>query len=256
MKQNLIAVQRPDKNGHLVTRWVRPDAASTGGKSVPAVQQVNKSKALQDAVKERCTQAIDGNDYEDTNLKPKMALFKHLRTLSDDTLDQYLTAMDEHPDKYVADLILGVLQNEDDDRTSQYVLAIAKMDREIDPEWSDYFGGPYHYVSANKMFKGLSMYAWSGYTPPEDITDDSDPAVAQTKALITVVLRAWENGDIADEHDDTMCLGDGNLVSLILERPEDAEEIAQTIHVTGTTDGRRIRDMLDTASASMRSGVL
>jgi hypothetical protein len=240
----------------MVTRWVRPDSVAGTGKSIPAVGQTSGAKVLRDTVKARCIEVIDGNDYEDTNLKPKGVLFRHLKTLSEDTLTQYLTAMDELPDKYPADLLLGVLQNEDDDQAAQYVLAIAKMDRQIDPEWSDYSGGPYHYVSANKMFKGLSMYEWSGYTPPEDINDDSNPAVAQTKALITVVLRAWENGDIADEYDDTMCLGDGNLVSLILEHPEDAEEIAETIRATGTTDGRRIREMLETASKSMRSGVL
>lgn len=282
MTKNLIPVQRPDKNGHMVTRWVRPDTQSSAGKAIPAVKQ-DKPHGIKE-LKSLLTATIDNNAYEDTNLKPKTALFKHMASLSDSTLDSYLNAIKHHPTKYCSDLLLSVLNNGDDDQKAQYVLAVTMLDNQIDPEWGDGIGGTYAYHSATQVLKGLYMYEWSGFRPPEDITDKSDPAVHQARALITVINRLWENGDEMHLIDDTMSINDGNLVSLVLERPEeaekiasiahdidsmdgrlvrlilenpeDADEISATIRNTGTKDIDRLREMMATSSSSLKSGVL
>lgn len=284
MTPQLVPVQRPDKNGKMVTRHVRPETASAAQKGFPKVLSSNASSPLRKAAKEIVSSTIDGNPYEDTNLKPKAELFSNMDRLSNQTIDSYLAAMEEQPNSYHQDLLLSVLNNADTDAKAQYVLAIAKLDKEIDPEWGDFCGGTYHYHSATQVLSGLEMYQWSGFVPPKDITDESDPAVGQALALITVINRMWENGD--EEHliDGTMSINDGNLVSLILEHPEQAEQIAEIVHsvsnkdgrvirfildhsedapeiietvrTTGTTDVQRLKDMMGNKSKSMRSGVL
>lgn len=257
MNGNLIPVQRPDKNGHMVTRWVRPESVTAGNKSFPAVQSAVKPETSYDLVKKRCILAINTGGYEETTLAPEDDLLSHLKVLKGSTIDAYLAAMDEQPDRYYVDLLLSVLNNKDDATTAKNILAVVKMDRNVDPEWSFAGkGGTYSYMTAKQLMAGLHMYRWSGFVPPEDLNDESDPALPKALGLITTVLRLWDNGDVDDTVDDTMCIADGNLVSLVLERPEDAEEIAETVRIAKTTDGKRIREMMDNSSKSLRSGVL
>ena len=159
-------------------------------------------------------------------------------------------------DKYHAELLLSALSNDDDNDKAKSVLAVAKLDHQIDPEWSDYAHGTYHYDSAVKALAGLQLYKWSSYQPPADISDEEDQAAMQARALVTVAYRMWEAGDEDEMVDDSIAIQDGRLVSLILERPEDAEEIAETVRVTGQKNGDVIREMLASASKSMRSGML
>lgn len=256
MNNELVPVQRPDKNGHIVTRWVRPESASAGNRSFPVVHAA-KPETPYDIVKRRCILAFNTGGYEETTIAPEEELLNHLQVLKGSTIDAYLSAMEEQPESYHIDNLLSVLNNKDDATTAKNVLAVAKIDRNVDPEWSfSGKGGTYTYMNAKQTLAGLHMYRWSGFVPPEDLTDESDPAVPKALGLITTVLRLWDNGDIADLVDDTMCITDGNLVSLVLERPEDAEEIAETAHTLGSTDGKRVREAMETSSSSLRSGVL
>lgn len=261
MNGNLIPVQRSDKNGHLVTRWVKSDSTGSYAKTpMPKVQQANHSTELRSEMKAMLESAIFLGCYRDeqTNLIPEKQLILNLNDLSDDTIEMFRDAIKEHPSDCYPDLLLSVLQNKDQDARARSILAVAKIMEEKDGEWDDNFslGGTYSYITANQALKGLSMYEWSSFTAPNDLTDETDPGHAQAIALVTVATRMWENEDIDDLIDNAVCVHDGNLVDLILERPESAEEIAETVHATKTTDGKRIREMMDNSSKSLRSGVL
>jgi hypothetical protein len=241
----------------MVTRWVRPESSSADNRPFPVVQAAVKTETPFDLVKKRCIEAINNGEYEATTLAPQEELFEHLGVLKGSTIDAYLRAMDEQPDNYHADLLLSVLNNKDDATTAKNVLAVAKLDKQIDPGWSfSGKGGTYSYGSAKQVIAGLNMYRWSGFVPPEDLTDKSNPAFSKALGLVTAVMLMWDSGEVEDLVDETICISDGNLVSLILERPEDAEEIAETVHTLRSTDGKRVREAMETASSSLRSGVL
>lgn len=257
MNSNLIPVQRPDKNGHMVTRWVRPESASAGNKSFPVVQAAAKRETPYDIAKTLCLAAISDGEYEQTTLSPEGELLDHLKTLKGSTIDAYLAAIEEEPGNYYADLLLSVLNNKDDATTAKNVLAVVKLDKDIDPGWSFAGkGGTYSYGSAKQTIAGLNMYRWSGFVPPEDLTNESDPAVPKALGLVTAAMRLWDNGLIEEPVEGTICIGDGNLVSLILERPDAAEEIAETAHAIESMDGNRVRGAMDDITSGLRSGVL
>jgi hypothetical protein len=221
------------------------------------VQVAAKPETTYDIVRERCITAIRTGSYEETTLAPEDELLEHLKVLNGSTIDAYLSAMEEQPENYHVDNLISVLNNKDDATTAKNILTVIKMDRNADPEWSFAGkGGTYSYMNARQLLAGLHMYRWSGFVPPEDFTDESDPALPKALGLITTALRLWDNGEIEDLVEGTICIADGNLVSLVLERPEDAEEIAETAHTLGSTDGKRVREAMDTASSSLRSGVL
>jgi hypothetical protein len=241
----------------MVTRWVRPESASTGERSFPVVQAAAKPETSYDIVRERCITAIRTGDYEETTIVPEDELLEHLETLKGSTIEAYLAAMDEQPDNYHAHLLLSVLNNKDDATTAKNVLVVARLDKDIDPGWSFAGkGGTYSYGSAKQVLAGLHMYRWSGFVPPEDLTDQSDPAVIKALGLITAAMQLWDNGHIEEPVDGTICIGDGNLVSLILERPDVADEIAETATAIDSMDGNRVREAMDNIASGLRSGVL
>lgn len=255
MNSNLIAVQRPDKNGHVVTRWVRPDSATGTSRNIPAVKSATTPTAF-DTVKELCLTALREGEYEDTTISSEDELLQHLEVLRGKTLDNYLAAIEEEPDSFHEHHLLSVLHNKDSKVTANNVLRVIRMDRDIDPAWSfSGKGGTYAYGSAKEVIAGLGMYRWSGFVPPEDLTDDSDPTVKKALALANVAMQLWDSGQIEEPYENTICIQDGNLVSLILERPDDADEIAETASVIESVDGNRIREAMNAASG-LRSGVL
>jgi hypothetical protein len=69
-------------------------------------------------------------------------------------------------------------------------------------------------------------------------------------------MQLWDNGHIEEPVDGTICIGDGNLVSLILERPDVADEIAETATAIDSMDGNRVREAMDNIASGLRSGVL
>jgi hypothetical protein len=53
-----------------------------------------------------------------------------------------------------------------------------------------------------------------------------------------------------------MKIRDTDLVSLVLERPDDVERISAAVRERKTTDTGVIREMLDTGSANLQEGAL
>lgn len=79
----LIPEQRPDKNGHLVTRWVKPEASST---SVSAIPPVAASSVLPFDATEYITELLSFWDEQASVDTDKRVVTENIWELQDKTL--------------------------------------------------------------------------------------------------------------------------------------------------------------------------
>jgi hypothetical protein len=213
--------------------------------------------------------ALEEGAYEDTNVDIPSG--KNLdafiaKTYSRETMEAYVQIAEEQPMEAYQDLLLGVISNRDSDKVAGYILEIVKRDRQKDYEWSDAAKGSYTYLTAAQVYYGLHHPHYEtnlGYTPPENIFDESDPEVVKALALIELTNRLYDMDEemAALEHvtggrDEVVYIADDELVRLVLERPEEVDRIVSIIEEEELAEGAVIRAMMDAPVQRLRDGML
>lgn len=257
---HLKAEKRANKHGVVVTKHVRADSGSEDkGKRIPApAGKVKPPHAvamthLDDAM-QRDTHGIPG--LRKSKIKPA------LKELSEATVNAFLETFKERPNEGFDEMLLGVLNMGMDDEMSTCLLEIAKLDPS--PErFAEYDRGYRFREVSHQVYRGLERYQSIGYySHPDDMLDSSDPNVLKTRGLARLTLSLFADPGAfgitgTQSYGRTaMILDNPELARLALDRPEDADRIAEIVLERQSTDAELIRSIMDSPTQSLRDGVL
>jgi hypothetical protein len=257
---NTIPEPRVNKLGHTVIKHVRADNQTTTKRSKlpsPAPQKSRQSELVSHVRK-----ALDEDNHGFYDTPPRNDLYKHAKTLSEDTMSGYLRAIEKHPDEGYADLLVGILAKKDSDQMAAYSLVITEMDPNS-KNISAFSKGYDLYDLSSSVFDGLENYKAIGFEPAANIFDESDPEVVRTRALLNMTIRLTNAAsEVAttlkrpsrDEFE--VVINPPDLVQLVLDRPQDSDKIVEIILDENIKSADHIRAMLEAPVRALRDGAL
>lgn len=238
---------RPDKNGHMVTRWVRKDqSGSLGKRGIPDVsgQASGQKKAEARARKiARIARTMVQSNYFPV-YGDEESVAGELSRISDETLKVITDSLkrDRDASPYI-DNIISSLTDE-------------PLMRELIHYYSD-FPGDANETHREALVVGLKEY--DIFAGVYDLSEIEPKRRAVVVALLNVgyhvidyvpgqevkVRRGLYSWDITDE----------KLLEIVLANPEKADEISRFIKERKTGSGEAVADYLDNMSA-LREGNL
>lgn len=261
------------RNGVYVSRQIRDLAAlgNADGGQIPAPRHglSDWSVNLREEIVDLMLEALNKGDDGFASLRSIGSLMAWRNQLSDATLDAYRTTIRNRPSDGFADLLVGVMNEYEDDMTAAYILEIAKLNpgQDYSSPRADHYGkGDRAYRTARAIFNGLQYYGEAGYTRPPTVLDHTDVAMVQTLALarFTHRIRESNNGlgmdsffpdDVSHRsyvtHVDSM-----DLVKMVLANPDDVDRIAEVVLQRQSTDIVLIAEVLASPVPAFSDGVL
>jgi hypothetical protein len=245
MNKNLVQVQRPDRNGKMVTRWVRPDTATARKveQVPPAAPASNRRSAL------TASDAIWGKELGVS--VSRIRIVNYLEKAMPDVLDSIVEHVESDSDMAV---------------NLRDVLELHRFDHETDEDNRDYLE---HMLIVQPFTKKVMvdvvgekeddwtrdvMYRMEKIV--RDMGSVSGPINADTtKAIILVALtKDIHNefrGDLADfylEHEAD--------ISYIADHIEEVEGVLPLLKERRTCDRKVIQELISTPSKAFTSGAL
>jgi hypothetical protein len=208
--------------------------------------------------------AVHELDFEGANISIPPSLIEYFKeNFSDATIAAYADLAKSHEDRAV-NTLMGVLTNRDSDRIAGYVARIVEQDTLDDNAWCNDYKGPYSYGEALKIYYGLEKYKDDGFIPASNLLDDEDPVTATTMGLIKYTNRMVDEGfedevgaiEISGGRDKVYVIPSSDMVKLLVDRPDDADDIADMVLKDVIEDAGIIRDMLEAPTQSLRDGIL
>jgi hypothetical protein len=285
MNPNLVPTVIVNKNGVTTTVHKKPQSASVSSSAIPA-----PSSTLTDTVTthrdEIITQIREWLEIESYRRSPEIqsrlpdAISELLLTYSDNAV----TAMHEY--------LTTDLNDSDAERNRELLLQLLGSSRRnvASPstvhEYLNFLPALQHnnhnpelamaIISALHTYKQLPVmenYAEADETTKQQVSAlinvTSDLIIKFDKREIMMVSAAWTSGSFApprhydpmgfdlplENGDEPRLLGD-DLISIIIEKPEEAEEITRIIIKDRITDGELIRDRITSKAPSLREGII
>lgn len=253
---HLNPVLRPDKNGKMVTRHVRPSSQERKpAPKLPAPEPVAKETSryfnLKNLTNGVCRQMgfelHNSNEWYDINIA--------LDSYSDDLLDRLAAAF--KPRTQIASAIgLMVYHGE----SEAFVREFAKFGGMVPDETT----GMHMTIS---FIRALHMYPQLPQVEDYSTADEKTQEACRGLIQLSLRLRDERNRFDSDnqpitthDHDYdnymTLTVASSELVQLVIDRPEDAGRIADIAVDRATTDAKAIASVLDYDTKSLSSGVL
>lgn len=257
---SLIPVQRVDRRGRVVTRWVRSDTEKQRIASIPSPKTTIGRPDRTELVSHVREAMVRGN-HGFKGLRPVASIYTSMERLSDSTVAAYLTAIADSPKSGFDELLIGVLNADTPGNEADYLLEIAKL-YTTGSTFNGDVGRRYCDV-AKQAYLGLRCYPEIDYSAPEDITDRNDPETVKVMGLLRLTMRLFTDdhlgigitGEMTD-YGVGMKVDSDELAELVLERPYDAERIAAAVIGRETTDIGTICEMLSSEAVNLQDGVL
>lgn len=281
---NLIPEVRADKDGKLVTRHVRAETIEPARKDFPTPvvggvtpkksEDFNEVKAMLTNILEHYLVLSEGGgdsdnedggdeddfwrmddddeselDWDPNELLSLSSLEKALSKLPERTITRMLAKIDERPnvDDYEIALLHALTYEGSSSQLIEYMTYLYDGVSDLFPN-RDTLGDPdvNTYTIIRDYMQGLRNYESVGYTLPEDIYEATDEDHVLMNALHHL------NSEIGD--------GEGNVEPeiglIVMERPESAQDVIDIVESRGTRDATLIREMLESETPSVRSGLL
>jgi hypothetical protein len=269
MKNQLIPQKRMNKNGVLVTKHVRDDSApSRIAMSLPApygaMQSERKmkveflTKALHSSYEE-----YDEQEYDTQRYMTESVLAERIDGLDNDVLSAYYEDIRDHVGVGYEDILLSAMHNNIRSDKAGSVLFIARLEGELDLEWSSYRSGVFSYVQARRLHSGLSYYE-PDVSFPSNLLLASEEEQAKAATLINAVLGYLEVGEdedtLLDYHDKydggMLAFENTDLADLFLDHPEQTKEIVHLMQDRGASDADSLRVVIEAEVTAVRDGIL
>lgn len=253
MTQNLIPVQRPDKNGVMVTRWVKPDYKSSLARNAPAPNIGNDARS---ELHHSLASSVDPS-ISDQGIDKDEVLKKVLR-LPVKTADALLNLHKNERDLYAVGCILvcALHHNETPD-TLENIALVYNEYQYTDLDWDYQNHGAYKYIIGN--VRGLSQYPqYSGIT---NFNDHGDEIKDQAKLLTRLVLEGENYSGIVQEtktpEGNAFHFSNPEFVQLVIDNAgteEQAGDFHDLVYDKGC-DPDNLKELLGTTTP-LRNGVL
>lgn len=283
---NLVPELRADKDGKLVTRHVRASTNEAALKAFPAPmgQVSTKESADFKEVKDMLISVLnryrdianaksapdeDGHDLDDEDDYWKMddeaepedlgfdpnglleaaSIGKALADLPENTIAHMRAKMEESP--YMDDYEVAVLHALTyEDNNPQLIDYLTCMYSEIAGFYSerDSLGDPdvNTYTLMRDYMQGLHNYESVGYELPKDIFSATPEERKVMEAL------HYLNTELGDDEGNA----EPELGKIVMERPDSVDDVISLFLERDTRDAEVIRDILDSRTPSIRSGIL
>jgi hypothetical protein len=288
---NLVPELRADKDGKLVTRHVRAVTNDAATKAFPApMGQVKTSESADfkevkamligvlnhyrdlangasvDSDSEDESDGIDLDDDDDywkmddkdeddeigfdpSGLLEAASIGKALAELPENTIAHMRAKIDENP--YVDDYEVAVLHALSyENNNPQLIDYLTSMYNEISVFYPDrdVMGDPdvNTYTLMRDYMQGLHNYESVGYKLPEDIF-----SVTPEEREVMDALH-FLNTEIGDDEGNA----EPELGKIVMDRPDSVEEVVALVLERDTRDAEVIREILDSRTPSVRSGIL
>lgn len=271
---NLVPEPRVDVNGHVVTRHVRPEAASTTpSRPVPKVAGGARSDVHR-AVSELVYGTI--RDYEMMRIySPIHNVNVHLnrRSISEyfsgipkDIVDECLTQLiSSETDQGYANLLVSVVrQHEDQDMLSNMTfLYDPDSENASHVEWDHGKAIAKSHAFIRKIIKGIDKYTQWGIEFPHRLTlasvEDQQKALALYKATDHLVTFDLHQKDLAYDRDENglvtaISLKKKSLFEVVTAHTDRIDEIVSLMESRGT-DGVLLAEYL-AGNPPLRNGLL
>lgn len=267
---NLIPQVRVNKRGFAVTKYVRPDNAEKANRLIPslstATQEVLNRRIIKTAIKD----AMDEGVYEGKELRCSRArdLEPFLADgFSSATIAAYAEGVQVDSNGVYRDLLVSVMNNLDSDKAAAHMFMFIGLEESHDPTWGRFSNAPRFYRASAELYYGLHRYRDVGFSTPENILDVSSPESRQAIAVMTLSSHLYRDymadaglPDLIEKDEggrgDIAFVSDLGLVSLVMERPDDVEQIVAIIREELVADPEAIRAMLDAPVQALRGGAI
>jgi hypothetical protein len=278
--KNLIPVVRPDINGKLVTRHVRPEKPAAAALSIPPVRPrptiVGEGSTIKAAKGRKMllgavTTAFSSN--EAMNLRhPLTTLALKVREIPEDVaeaaLDASLGISDSIEKRYLHRLVLKAIDGEvgaTDIKSAIHYYRTSSTDLRDDIDYYYEIGteGLGDYPLGN-LIRAVKSYKLSGfdYNPSVSLGEQDKKAAFQCDALkeLHIAAEALDSGDNDIEprstfHEDGT-LKQTRLAQIAVDNPERVSEAIEVMQERVTLDGELIDSIVNHDVNALRQGAL
>lgn len=241
---SLIPVRRPDRNGYIVTRWVKDDPINKTARDIPSVAAAHSSLPFDRVA--YVDELLGYWDKYETQDFDKDEITAKFWELEDDTL----LAID-------TDYSLDSGDGERMTTIYDWVGYFAQEQEEYLRELVTYCHTFNEGTSPNFMEESLACLKNSGCLPDMFDYSQVSPELEQDIRNILSVTEARfvEEYDGPREHD-VIPLLPPELISLIMARPDDVERIKEIVTSRNTDDAALVESMLTTQAPAVSEGML
>lgn len=269
MKNQLTPQKRMNKNGVMVTKHVRdaPNESPTG-KLIPAplmtapgernAQVEFLGKALHSTYEEYL-EMQDGDGMSEEELEAR------IEGLDGSVLAAYYESIRDNPGHGFEDILISAMHNEITSEEAGTVLFIARIEGELDLDWSAARGGALSYIQARRLHAGLDHYAPELSFPCNLLTaSEKDQATATVLIDATFAIFGGDIGTdenlLLDQYSEygggALAIDNVGLVDLLVERPDETQTIIDLMEERQTCDSDALRLILDADVQAVREGIL
>lgn len=262
---NLVPEQRPDKNGKLVTRHVRPTEASSTSVALPApiTQSAFNDRERARKARQEAFDAIE--DFDELKLLNSGSYESYLR--------RSLMLIDEETALMVRDAVTGphmsvlclhlVSDLNDTPRTIREVLAYRDS---IPYAAATYNEGGFNYSDESAgVIRGI--HEMEEFRDCDDLTSLTDEQQSQVKALLRVGHVIYTELGWTEKSLHESCkwgvgsryplrIQDKELISLVMDNPEQADSICELIKTHQAVDVEFIRESIAVNVPALVKGAL
>ena len=241
---SLVPIRRPDKNGRMVTRWVRSWEVESSALNVPAPVILSPSGRDTEKMRSELSDALGGSAYEDAVGN----ITNNLDNLTGKTLEVLI-------DSYRADergkdalgLWVSKYGNRNNGEFGEQMIREMTTYRpafssDADPNFIE------HAVSALGEYKQLPR------------TGDYSSVEPELQEFIHGLMSITEHlhSEWFDQDEDSVphIIQNKELVALIFEHPEQVEMVRAAMIERKTEDADIIREVLNSESTSLSQGAL
>lgn len=257
MNSSLVPQQRPDKNGKITTRWVKPEDAN----SKSAAPLPSPALSFNHEISRETLLIAASELYARAVRNDNVSFDEHFQTTYAE-LDAFSTQTislinDLKGKEWRCEAIRDFLQNQE---TEEFVVDFLELSDHLEhtTEAADECTS---YVRALRHYPSLHPHT-AGDIYPQERLDQCRGLISAT-AYIEEMISEDELPDDAIEHiahdydfEPAPLIRDRRITDLIIARPDDAQRIADFINERKTLDYGLIVEWLDETTPAVSSGLL
>lgn len=248
----MIPVQRPDKNGVMVTRWVKPDSSAGGSKGLPAPSRESTYR-----LGSELSGSLNAAELVNVGIDRK-AIIKRANDLPEVTASALRELREKSFSQYTVDAIItSALHHRDSPEMLENIALLYNDYQYQDLDWE--YGQHVAYQIISRDIRGLLQYPqFNGVT---NFSDADENVQRHAKTLVKLMYEAEKDGSayvsLTTHEGAASYLSNPEFVQMAFDNSdtdERADMFLDAVYDRGCSP-EVLRDVLDT-TVPLRNGVL
>ena len=263
-KTPLVPTPIVNKNGVRTTVHKRAHEPNKQLLNLPApVVPFATAKEALVRVKNAIDAVYSTEDFRGYGISEADVLKHRLQKYTPAVIMAYDKAIKEHRRQGYEHLLISALHQRVPADKSGYLLFIAQHDKDQDTVWAYRTNGTYNHQYAEERYNGIkSLEGQFEFDIPYSVYETDDMRSLQIiSALITATTKMYEADDTKgishiSSPGEGYTLNNDGLIELIVQRPEDAERIADIAIARDNPEASIIEEVLDAEQPALSDGLL